>query len=482
MIGRPMPLRTRLALGYTAFFALALVLLAIGVFLAVRQALLTEMEQQLHASSELIRQDFDASDAELADYFNDPAFLLRTHPPRIEGLESPALYVQIATRSGAIVATSGSLHEQHLPLSDADRAAALSGRTQFAEVQLGEARVLMLVRPLLADQAIVGVLQVAQPLREVARTLRLLLLSLTATGLFALLAAIRGGAWLTGGALRPVGQIAKTARQIIRAEDLARRVPGVPAHDEIGQLTTTINEMLERLEQLFTTQRRFLADVSHELRTPLTAMRGHLEILRRGAAQDPRALDESLTDMEREVNRLTRLVRDLLLLAQAEAGIHLQREPVALDELVLEVVRELRPIAAGIVLTPIIAEQVEVHGDHDRLKQALLNLVVNGLQHTPPGGTVQVALARADQHACLSVRDTGEGIAAEDLPHVFDRFYRTDLSRSRRSGGAGLGLAIVKWVAEAHGGQVEAHSAPGQGSTFILSLPLADGPGAAPLP
>jgi signal transduction histidine kinase len=200
-------------------------------------------------------------------------------------------------------------------------------------------------------------------------------------------------------------------------------------------------------------------------------MRGNLEILRRGAARDPAALDESLGAMEHEVNRLVRLAGDLLLLAQAESGLSLRHEPVVLDELVLEVVRELRPLAAGIALMPQIAEQIEVLGDRDRLKQALLNVVVNALQHTPLGGSVHVALDRAGEQVRLCISDTGAGIEPEDLQRIFDRFYRVDKARSRGTGGAGLGLAIVKWIVEAHGGSVEVVSAPGQGSKFILTLP-----------
>ncbi|HEY3231684.1 MAG TPA: ATP-binding protein, partial [Roseiflexaceae bacterium] len=471
MFKRPLPLRTRLALGYTAFFALVLALLGIGVYFTVRDILLREQERQLQTSADLIQQDFDASNDILSHYFGDPAFLLRTFQ-QIEGLDSPTLYVQAIAPNGE-VATSPSLRRRTLPLDRATVVQVLQGQSQTVEVQIGDARVLMLVRPLINDRNIVGVLQVAVPMREVEQTLRLLMISLAAAGAIVLVAGVRGGAWLATRALSPVGEIARTARQIVRAEDLAQRVPVASADDELGQLTATLNEMLERIEGLFNAQRRFVADVSHELRTPLTAMRGNLEILRRGAARDPAALDESLAAMEREVNRLVRLAGDLLLLAQAEAGIDLRREPVALDELVLEVVRELRPMADGVALTPEIAEQVEAQGDRDRLKQALLNMVVNALQHTPSGGSVRVALDHADGRARLSVSDTGEGIAVEDLQRVFDRFYRADKARSRGTGGAGLGLAIVKWIAEAHGGSVEAASAPGHGSTFVLALPLA---------
>jgi signal transduction histidine kinase len=471
MFKRPLPLHSRLALGYGAFFGLVLALMGVGIYLTVQNALLDQMRHELQTSSDLIQQDFDSTNAVLSDYFDDARFLLRTHP-RIEGLDSPALYVQAAMPNGVVVVTSPSLQDQLLPLDESTRAAALAGQSQTIEVRLGASRVLMLARPLLADRATVGVLQVAQPLREIDRTLRLLMLSLAATSAIALIASLRGGAWLASRTIRPVVEVAQTARRIVRAEDLAQRVRPASSDDEIGVLVSTVNEMLERLETLFTSQRRFVADVSHELRTPLTAMRGNLEILRRGAARDPDALDESLAAMEREVNRLVRLASDLLLLAQAETGAALGHEPVALDELVLEVVRELAPLANGVALAPDVAEQLEAIGDRDRIKQALLNMVVNALQHTPPGGRVCVALAREGRRARLSVSDTGTGIAEADLARVFDRFYRADKARSRAAGGAGLGLAIAKWIAEAHGGAIEAHSMPGQGSLFTLWLPL----------
>jgi heavy metal sensor kinase len=316
------------------------------------------------------------------------------------------------------------------------------------------------------------VLQVGRSLTEADRTLRLLLTSLLITGGLSLMAAVRGGAWLARRALEPVAEIAATAQQIVRADDLSRRVRAVPTDDEIGQLATTINDMLGRLDQLFTAQQRFVADLSHELRTPLAAMRGHLEMIRRGASHDPAVLAESLPALEREAARLARMTSDLLTLAQAENGLRIQHARVALDELVLDVVRDLRPLSNGVALMPSIDEQVQAPGDPDRLKQALVNLVANALQHTPAGGTVRVGLVRAGGQALLQVRDTGAGIAAEDLPHIFERFYRADKARTRRQGGAGLGLAIVSWVAEAHGGRVTVESAPGQGSTFTLALPL----------
>ncbi|HEU5089958.1 MAG TPA: HAMP domain-containing sensor histidine kinase, partial [Roseiflexaceae bacterium] len=294
-------------------------------------------------------------------------------------------------------------------------------------------------------------------------------------GLVVLLAAARGGTWLTRAAFKPIDEVVRTAQGIVSASDLSSRVPVPVVEDELHRLTVTINDLLARLETLFATQRRFVADVSHELRKPLAAMQGNLDVLARGADRDPELLRESLDDMRREVGRLIRMTNDLLLLAQTEAGLVLRKEPVELDTLLLEVVRELRPLANGVQLRLGAEDQALVNGDRDRIKQALLNLGMNALQHTPPGGIITLGLQRADDMVRLSVADTGSGIAPEALPHVFDRFYRADTSRNRNHGGAGLGLAIVKWVAEAHRGHVLVESEPGRGSLFALELPLADG-------
>jgi signal transduction histidine kinase len=249
-----------------------------------------------------------------------------------------------------------------------------------------------------------------------------------------------------------------------------------PSQDELQRLSITINDLLERLEELFTMQRRLVADVSHELRTPLAAMQGNLEVLQRGAHRNPELLAESLADMRQETARLIRMVNDLLLLAKSEARVQKSHAPVELDTLLLEVHRELRPLAGGVRLNIGAEDQVVLPGDRDQIKQALLNLGVNAIQHTPTGGSVTLSLEQCGGFACIAVRDTGNGIAPEELHLIFKRFYRSDPSRSRMGGGAGLGLAIVEHVAESHGGRVAVDSIPGEGSTFTIWLPLASEP------
>lgn len=232
----------------------------------------------------------------------------------------------------------------------------------------------------------------------------------------------------------------------------------------------TFNTTLERLERLFVAQRRFVADVSHELRTPLTTVQGNLDLIKRFGADAV-----SLEAIEGEVKRMTRLVGDLLLLAQADSGrLPLVEEPVELGTLGLEVFRQAQVISGEVELKLGKIEAVRVMGDADRLKQLLLNLVTNALKYTPEGGQVTISVTQEGGYAFLRVSDTGIGIPADDLPHIFDRFYRVDKARARKLGGAGLGLSIAKWIAEAHRGRIWAESEIGKGSTFTVQLPSMD--------
>ena len=220
------------------------------------------------------------------------------------------------------------------------------------------------------------------------------------------------------------------------------------------------------------TQQRLLADVSHELRTPLTAIRGNVDLMRRMGDADP----ESLEIIQEEIERMTRLVGDLLLLARADAGgLPLEKKKVELDNLLFEVYRQVRLLETAVEVKVTEVDQVCMLGDVDRLKQLLLNLISNAIKYTPDGGRVDVSLSKKNGWAYINIADTGMGIPAEDLPYIFDRFYRVDKARARGQsgkGGAGLGLAIAKWIAQAHGGNIDVTSKVGEGTTFTIILPI----------
>lgn len=347
-----------------------------------------------------------------------------------------------------------------------------SGVPVFHSVETnGQYYLRVLSVPVTTTRGPVGVLQVGINIGIVValqRSLAVVLTLLTLTAMFFSGLVI----WfVTGRALAPISTLTRVATEITRADDLSRRIPTQSiSNDEVGRLVVAFNDTLERLEQLFTTQRRFLADVSHELRTPLTVIKGNLSLMRRMKEVD----EESLSSIGEEVDRLTRLVGDLLLLAQAETGrLPLQLGPVALDELLLDVVQQLQQLAGDRRLVVSEIDEVQITGDRDRLRQVLLNLIGNAIQYTPAGSKVYLRLSKNETTGRLEVTDTGPGIPPEDLPHIFERFYRGERSRKRSPGsGFGLGLSIAYWIVKNHNGTIEAQSQEGSGTTFIVRLPL----------
>jgi two-component system, OmpR family, sensor kinase len=334
----------------------------------------------------------------------------------------------------------------------------------------GHHRVLTI--PLQQRNYIIAVLQVASSL-QVVDTARQNLTDVLS--IILVVAVLFSGivVWYTlGQTLQPLEAITETVEQINRADDLSRRIPYLGSeNDEIGNLVGSFNQTLERLEALFTSQQRLLADVSHELRTPLTVIKGNADLMRRMKRFD----EESLMSIDQEAGRLTRLVGGLLLLAQAESGkLALNMKRVELDLLVTEVFQEMSILAGSKVhvrLNEI--DQAYVNGDRDRLKQVFINLVANAIQYTPQGGDVFLSLQTIGEQARVICRDTGPGIPAEDLPHIFERFYRAEKSRTRReTTGFGLGLSIANWIVERHGGRIEVNSQDGKGTTFAIWLPL----------
>jgi heavy metal sensor kinase len=474
-------IRSRLTLAYVGFFAIALLALDLGLYFFMRASLIGSIDNELRLGATLLQQGFTESNTTLRGHFQGDDFMVALTPPSVSGFDETSLYVQIHQNDGTLVTKSPNMRSA-IAVPGELLASAREGQSIVSNATIGhDYHVRQLVAPLLLRNPVTnkdetaGVMVLSRRMDETDRALSLFAYTLLGGGLVVLLAAARGGTWLTRAAFRPIDEVVLTAQSIVSASDLSSRVQVPDVEDELQRLTITINDLLARLEQLFATQRRFVADVSHELRTPLAAMQGNLDVLARGADRDPALLRESLDDMRREVSRLIRMTNDLLLLAQSEAGLQLHHDPVELDTLLLEVLRELRPLAGNVQLRLGAEDQALVEGDRDRIKQALLNLGMNAIQHTPAGGSVTLGLERLSNWVRLSVQDTGSGIAPEILPHIFDRFYRADVSRNRNYGGAGLGLAIVKWIADAHGGEVLVESQPGQGSTFILALPLLGG-------
>ncbi len=316
-------------------------------------------------------------------------------------------------------------------------------------------------------------IQAARSLDQHDRSMRQLLFVMFGAGAPALLLAVVGGYFLASRSLAPVDRLSAEA-SAIHASDLSKRLPVPIADDELGRLSRTLNELIGRLEKSFAEVRRFTGDAAHELRTPLAVMRSTIEVaLRR--PRDAQEHERTLAVLLDEVRRLTRLADDLLFLSrQDSSALPIHRIPVRLDELAADVVQPLSIMAseAGLELSLVIANRVEVVADPDQVRRIVINLVDNAVQNTPAGGSITISVESAGpKRARLVVRDTGRGIPAEHLDRIFDRFHRVDPARNVDSEGGGLGLSICQAIAKAHGGQLSVRSELGSGSEFIFEIP-----------
>lgn len=457
-----MSLRARLTIIYTTVLGAVLVLFGLAVYGLISTVLIRQIDDSLQRA---------AGDFIFVSRVDEDGRFVFTQQVSLDS----SVFVQVWDSDANLVAISQSTDPGSRLRQPLDEENVTATQVSFATVDVDGTPFRVLTVPLSTSDIPIGVLQAGTSLNIISAVRTdliqfMLVLSAVATVLAGLI-----GLAIARRALAPLGTVTETALQITRADDLSRRIPysGSP-DDEVGRLIIAFNDTLARLDKLFTTQRRFIADIGHELRTPLTVMRGNLDLMHRTKKKDP----ESIQSIEMEVDRLTRLVEDLLLLAQAEVGkLPLDRRQVELDTVLLEVFAQIRVLAGERVEVKIgDIDQVLVCGDRDRLKQVALNLLANAVKYTPEGGAVRVDLSKDGAGAVLSVQDNGPGIAEEDLPHIFERFYRGDKARHRAGDGTGfgLGLSIAYWIVRNHGGEITVDSKLGKGTTFHLRLPLAD--------
>jgi len=458
-----MSLRARLALLYTLIVGGILLLFGTAVYVAVSSTLNNQIDRNLIRITQTVIQTSRVD-------------LNVITMPRLD--LSADVFIQVYGRDKNLRAASANLQMRGIN-SPLDEAGLNSQTPVFRDVTVDNARLRVLSTPIeiAGTDRLIGYIQVGTSLAAVQTTQQILLIILLAGAVVSMLIAGLAGWVSTKQALSPLEAVTNTALQITRADDLSRRIPyRGPPNDEIGQLINAFNQTLSRLENLFESQRRFLADVGHELRTPLTVIKGNVDLMRRMDCTD----EESMEGIEEEVDRLTRLVGDLLLLAQAESGkLPLARRTVELDTLLLDALHQMRVLAGERIQLKLgEIDQVLVCGDPDRLKQVLVNLIGNAIQYTPDGGEVIAGLGKVQSQAHLTVSDTGPGIPPEDIPHIFERFYRGEKSRTRSKNGKkgfGLGLSIAYWIVRNHGGQIEVMPREPHGATFSVWLPLAQG-------
>jgi heavy metal sensor kinase len=449
-----LPIRVRMTAWYVAL--LAVIVVAVGAFLVLRlRADLTDaIDHALVPASNQLAAGYHAEGGpELAD----------TAQTALSGERAAA---QVLGPTGRVLASHGDRVARAPMLTRADELTVLRGAAILRTVRLGGQRFRVAARPVDRSgqrQAVVA----GQSLAGVQRSVRRVLVLLLIAGPAALVATALGGWWLARRALRPIERMTARAAAI-DLDHIGERVAVPPTGDEVARLATTLNAMLERIEHGVHEQHRLVADASHELRSPLAAMRAELDVSLRADDLQPaaRAVLESARE---EVDRMTRTVDDLLVLASLDEGrLELLVEPLDLHEVAERAIARLQPLAAARGVTVRLAgSPAPATGDADRLGHALRNLVENAIKFSPPEGTVEVTTWARDGEAGATVRDEGPGVAPDLRERVFDRFFRADPARVRATGGGGLGLAITREIALAHGGRAWVDDT----GAFSLALP-----------
>ncbi len=456
---RSMSIRWRLTTWYGAVLAATLTVFGGAVYLVMRHVLLAKTSAGMYMESVEVQEEIARTGSRS---------LLGSSLGR-RFARHPGYDIQVGDPGGKPLFRSDRLQEVGLPVPSAYPEADRDAYEDFLRGRVGRSRLLSRIVPGPGGPVI---LQVAVPSEGDDRELGELLAALLLAGPLALASALGGGYFLARRALAPVDRMATEADQIT-ALRLDRRLDVPHRTDELGRLAATLNGMIARLERSFVEVRRFTADAAHELRTPLAVIRNVAEVALR-FVRDPDHYRRVLGDVLEEVERLTRLTEQMLFLCREDAGLIPPRDgEVPLDLLVRETVEHMGIVAGAKGLTVEVAapSPCPIRGDADQLRRLLVNLLDNAIKYTPGGGAVRVELACEGRLARLAIADTGIGIPAEHLPHVFERFYRVDPARGQDTEGTGLGLAICRAIAEAHGGRVEIESTAGRGTRAILTLP-----------
>jgi heavy metal sensor kinase len=456
-------IKAKIIIAYTLVFGLLLCVFAYLIYESSRRAEIAKMDTRLESHADKLKTEIEEQSdenrfpqaGEFADIITD-------------GL--PGVLFEIRDSVGAVVLKDNLDSTMAIAFI---RPTLMPSKT-FSRIFLRGEKYRVFTTPAEVDDRLLYSLVIAAPMTEAARNLAhlrlLFLISIPATLVLA-----SGAAYLiTRSAFRPISTMVATARQI-SASNLNQRLLVPSANDEIRQLAETLNNMIERIDGAFNSQKQFIADASHELRTPLTIIYSELEFAKRRVedAETTECLQNSLSEMD----RLAKMTESLLLLARLDSSASIMSfSPVRLDELLLECVQFFNKIAEQkrIQIAVHLDEAIEIRGDTERLRGALLNLLDNAVKYSNMGGKVRVSLSTLtfpDIQAQISIADNGPGIPPADLPHIFERFYRVDSNRSEGSG-SGLGLAIAQRVISLHNGSITVDSKLGNGTAFTVNLPI----------
>lgn len=454
----------RLASWYSVVFAGGLAVFSVAVWFAMRATVYHAIDDELRDRVQGVRTFMDRqisslSIPEIRDEF-------REHSVLGPGGD----LFQVCNAQGQWLYRSVPLESNNMPI---DKPSSLD-RPTFATTQVA-GRPLRFYSERILVKGQLYTVQVAAPMHEAFEAIEAFGLILVLAVPVLLIAATAGGYWISKRALDPVDEISRAAQRI-SIENLADRLPVPETGDQLQRLTETLNQMFSRLEASVRRMKQFTADASHELRAPIALIRTTAEVAVQRRNRPANDYLEALDDILEESERTSQVIDSLMLLARADAGKEVvERAPADASSISRAAIEQGEKLAriSGLDFSASVPEgPVWVHADAEALRRALLILIDNAAKYTPEGGSVRIDLSANDGFAKFSVSDTGIGIAATDLPHIFDRFWRADKARSRSHGGAGLGLSIAKWIADTHAGSITVESESNKGSVFTLNVPL----------
>ena len=460
-------IRSKLTAWYVLLLGVILVLFSILLFFFLSKRLYESVDSSLTVSARIVARSTQINNS------RTPFPSLDLFFDQFMGFGRNKSY-KIYDGSGNIGSLSKNFDGSQFPLTQRAYSAALKGGTSYETFLLYDDHpIRVITMPVLKGPKLANLVQVGTSLKVVVDTLKnFQIILLTAVPAVLLLTALIGR-FIARRALKPVAKITQTAKDIGSGANLSQRIPVSEVKDEIGQLALTFNSMMDRLESSFTQMRQFSSDASHELRTPLTVLKGQSE-LALGKERQPEEYQEVISSNLEEVQYMSKVLEDLFLLSKSDENqIALDFESVDLKSHVEEVCKHAEIIAAEKNIKIVIAylEGVQVYGDPVRLRQMIWNVVVNGIKYTQHDGEVKISVQDKGDGVLIIIQDNGIGISEEDLPLIFNRFYRVDKARSRQEGGTGLGLSICKFIVGVHKGSINLKSKLGEGTKFKITLP-----------
>jgi heavy metal sensor kinase len=464
-----LPIRAKLTIWYTTLLAASLITFGSILYVVLSRNIISSIDARLFSMADMVSKAvFRPGTVNLPQNFD--IFL-----EHFFGIKTSGNFIQLMDEYGKIVFKSSTLGKTHLPLSGQAYHNSIDGNVTHETIKnIGQHPVRIVTFPLMEDDQLISILQVGAPLQEATAALNALFYILIFGIPLAVILASGVGWFLAKKALSPVDIVTGLARKI-EAGRLNERLDVSGPKDELGRLAKTFNDMIARLELSFKQMKQFTADASHELKTPLTILKGEMEIALR-TEKTIEGLQGIIKSSLEEIDKMIAIVKSLLNLAKFDSRVRLPKDNINLDRIIEERFNQTLPMAKdkGIDMFVTKKENVMITGDKLGIGQLLFNLIYNAIKYTLQGGRIEISLEQTDNWAIIKVVDTGIGIAEEDLPHIFDRFYRVDKARTTGAGGVGLGLSICKEIAEVHSGKIEVESEAGKGSVFKVYLPVQD--------